>query len=83
MLLPELRKRGIYWDDYCVPGGAYRENLNEKPGQAEPPPDHPAASMIWRPPKAHSAVPNGINGFANGHSSDQEAAIDPVAMQFG
>ena len=49
MLVPELQRRGIFWDDYKVPGGTYRENFYEMPGQAEPLPSHPAAKMIWRP----------------------------------
>ena len=62
MLIPELQRRGIFWVDYCVPGGTYRENFYEKPGQAEPLPSHPAASMIWRPEttKAHDAP--SVNG---------------------
>jgi hypothetical protein len=27
LLVPELQKRGIMWDDYAVPGGTFRENL--------------------------------------------------------
>ncbi|KAH6718160.1 hypothetical protein BKA61DRAFT_670573 [Leptodontidium sp. MPI-SDFR-AT-0119] len=27
LLLAELRKRGLFWDDYKVPSGTYRENL--------------------------------------------------------
>ncbi|EME83560.1 uncharacterized protein MYCFIDRAFT_203677 [Pseudocercospora fijiensis CIRAD86] len=49
LLIPELRKRGLFWDGYCVPGGTYRENLYGTAGQREPLPDHPAAEMIWRP----------------------------------
>lgn len=52
MLIPELQRRGIFWDNYCVPGGTYRENFYEKPGQSEPLPSHPAAKLIWRPTKA-------------------------------
>jgi hypothetical protein len=25
-LIPELRRRGVFWDDYVVPGGTLREN---------------------------------------------------------
>jgi FMN-dependent oxidoreductase (nitrilotriacetate monooxygenase family) len=48
LLLPVLRERGLFWDDYAVPGGTYRENLYAKPGQARPPPDHPAAAYHWK-----------------------------------
>jgi hypothetical protein len=47
LLLPELRKRGLFWDDYFVPGGAYRENVRSEKG-AHPAADHPAALYQWR-----------------------------------
>lgn len=47
-LLPVLRKRGLFWDDYAVPGGTYRENLYGKQGIARPPQDHPAATYHWK-----------------------------------
>ncbi|KAL6364741.1 hypothetical protein LRP88_00713 [Fusarium phalaenopsidis] len=46
-LLPVLRKRGLFWDDYAVDGGTYRENLYGKKGLARPPADHPAAQYHW------------------------------------
>lgn len=66
MLIPELQRRGIFWDDYCVPGGTYRENFFEKPGQAEPLPSHPAAKLVWKPstaerPKAQVHFENDTN----------------------
>ncbi|KAF2005828.1 coenzyme dependent N5,N10-methylene tetrahydromethanopterin reductase [Amniculicola lignicola CBS 123094] len=27
LLVPELQRRGLMWDDYAVPGGTFRENL--------------------------------------------------------
>ena len=56
LLIPELQRRGIFWNDYCVPGGTYRENILEKPGQREPLPSHPAAKLIWRPPPKSQSV---------------------------
>lgn len=47
-LLPILRQRGVFWDDYAVPGGTYRENLYGKKGVARPPSDHPAAAYHWK-----------------------------------
>ncbi|TKX19992.1 putative luciferase-like monooxygenase-1 [Elsinoe australis] len=47
-LLPVLRQRGLFWDDYAVPGGTYRENLYGKKGVARPPADHPAAAYHWK-----------------------------------
>ena len=70
-------------EDYCIPGGTYRENTYEMPGQAEPLPDHVAASMIWRAPaKQEPQMLNGVNGYANGHmEKDNQATVDPVALQ--
>ncbi|KAH8202813.1 hypothetical protein TruAng_002976 [Truncatella angustata] len=47
-LLPVLRQRGLFWDDYAVDGGTYRENLYGKQGLSRPPADHPAAQYHWR-----------------------------------
>lgn len=47
-LLPVLRKRGLFWDDYAVQGGTYRENLYRSSGLARPPLDHPAAKYHWK-----------------------------------
>jgi hypothetical protein len=92
LLIPELQRRGIYWTDYAVPGGTYRENLTETKGQREPRPDHPAAAMIWRAPesKVESSKVNGSHKVAltNGwHGNDDvdskgEEQLDPVSMQF-
>ena len=47
LLVPELRRRGLFWDDYAVPGGTYRENFYEKEGQRYPPDEHTAAKYRW------------------------------------
>ncbi|KAI0128384.1 luciferase-like domain-containing protein [Xylariales sp. AK1849] len=47
-LLPVLRKRELFWDDYAVDGGTYRENLLGKQGVSRPPADHPAAQYHWK-----------------------------------
>ncbi|KAI2915029.1 hypothetical protein CBS63078_3495 [Aspergillus niger] len=47
LLIPELRKKGLFWDDYTVKKGTYRENLYSKEGQSGPPADHPAAKYRW------------------------------------
>lgn len=49
LLLPELRRRGLFWDDYAVPGGTYRENLYREPGLKRSPPDHVSAKFRWQP----------------------------------
>ncbi|KAJ5087021.1 hypothetical protein NUU61_008328 [Penicillium alfredii] len=48
LLIPELRRRGLFWDDYAVPKGTYRENLYAQPGQSGPRDDHPAAQYRWK-----------------------------------
>ena len=48
LLLPELRKRGLFWDDYSVPGGTYRENFYGKAGQRYPLDEHVADSYRWK-----------------------------------
>ena len=73
LLIPELQRRGIFWSDYAVPGGTYRENLTEKKGQREPREDHPAAAMIWRAPESVAAKVASV---------EVEKQLDPVAMQF-
>lgn len=47
-LLPVLRERGLFWDDYAVDGGTYRENIYAKEGVKFPPADHPAAAFHWK-----------------------------------
>jgi hypothetical protein len=88
LLIPELQRRGIFWNDYAVPGGTYRENLTETKGQSEPRRDHPAAAMIWRAPEneaegkangLHEVVANGWHADADSKTEDQ---LDPVSMQF-
>ncbi|KAF2703623.1 Nitrilotriacetate monooxygenase component A/pristinamycin IIA synthase subunit A [Pleomassaria siparia CBS 279.74] len=48
LLLPELRSRGLFWDDYAVPGGTYRENFYEKEGQKGPLSEHVASTYRWK-----------------------------------
>jgi hypothetical protein len=48
LLLPELKRRGLFWDDYVVDRGTYRENLYGKEGQSALPSDHPAHDYRWR-----------------------------------
>lgn len=47
LLIPELQRRGVYWEDYDVPGGTFRENINGKVGQRLLPNDHPGAKLRW------------------------------------
>lgn len=48
LLLPILKERGLFWEDYAVPGGTYRENLYGKQGLSRPLADHPAAAYHWK-----------------------------------
>jgi hypothetical protein len=88
LLIPELQRRGIFWNDYAVPGGTYRENLTETKGQKEPREDHPATAMIWRAPGADAqGNANGsqkglTNGWHGVRDAKAEERLDPVAMQF-
>lgn len=84
LLVPELQRRGLFWDDYFAPGATYRENLCEVHGQSDPPTDHPAGKMIWRPEDDHQAGANGVNGVNSfgGHSYNSAVGVlDPTAMQ--
>ena len=47
LLLPELRKRGLFWDDYAVPGATYRENFYGKAGVTRPTAEHVASKYHW------------------------------------
>lgn len=47
-LIPELRRRNLFWDDYLVPGGTIRENYFERPGEKRLPQGHPGAKYVWR-----------------------------------
>lgn len=47
LLVPVLQKRGLMWDDYAVPGGTYRENLLNTPGQPTVPEGHPARQFRY------------------------------------
>ena len=48
LLVPELRRRGRFWDDYEVVGGTIRETLTGLPGNSRLPADHPGARYAWK-----------------------------------
>lgn len=54
LLLPELRRRGLFWEDYEVKGGTVRETLTGIVGNKKLPADHPGAKYAW---KAGEEVP--------------------------
>ncbi|KAK1770172.1 dimethyl-sulfide monooxygenase [Phialemonium atrogriseum] len=47
LLIPELQRRGLFWTDYAVLGGTYRENFYGVAGQKYPPDEHVAAKYRW------------------------------------
>jgi len=47
-LFPELRRRGVFWDDYTVPGGTARENYTGDGKGPKVRDDHPASKYRWR-----------------------------------
>jgi hypothetical protein len=58
LLVPELQKRGIYWNDYPVPGGTLRENMHSAPGVSMLKPTHPGAKVRWNALKETSETEN-------------------------
>ena len=48
LLVPELQRRGLFWDEYAVPGGTYRENFYGVKGQKQPLDEHVASQYRWR-----------------------------------
>ena len=48
LLLPELRRRGVLWEDYAVPGGTLRENYFARPGGRRLADSHPGAKYFWK-----------------------------------
>lgn len=57
LLIPELKKRGLFWDDYAVPGGTYRENFYGEAGQKHPKTEHVASTYQWRSDKSAAESP--------------------------
>ena len=47
-LFPELRARGVFWDDYAVPGGTARENFLADRQGPRVRTDHPASKYRWK-----------------------------------
>lgn len=48
LLLPELKRRGLFWDDYAVLAGTYRENFYARRGQTGPLDEHVASKYRWK-----------------------------------
>ena len=82
LLLPELRKRGLFWDDYLVKGGAYRENITGHVGQKLPADDHPAARYHWKAgvEKGEAIIPGEPAQEAK-QSSKRQREASPEAIE--
>ena len=79
LLLPEMRRRGIFWDDYAVPGGTYRENLQTRRGQQWPLETHPASQYAWdAPPVTDPHTESARQLFCQ---SDGNFILDPMSLQ--
>lgn len=48
LLIPELQERGVFWKDYPVQGGTFRENVFGQKGQSFLHEDHPAHNLRWK-----------------------------------
>jgi len=64
LLVPELQKRVLMWQDYHVPGGTFRENLDHVPGEPGLSPRHPGRKFKWNAKaetdgKEEKAITNG------------------------
>lgn len=87
LLLPELRKRGLFHDEYAVEGGTYRENIYETAGQKRPRKDHAAYRYQWQagvakedhkiPQEQHNGGVIVSNGNRNG--TPKKASLKRVA----
>jgi hypothetical protein len=64
LLVPELQKRGMYWEDYKVPRGAFRENLMGE-GSANLRADHYGSRFKWEN-QAENMNRNGNGEVKNG-----------------
>ncbi|PGG95312.1 hypothetical protein AJ79_10129 [Helicocarpus griseus UAMH5409] len=65
-LLPELRRRGIFWEDYAVKGGTLRENMYGQAGQNRLRGTHPGAQYFWKEGEEVPQYARAENGQTNG-----------------
>ena len=76
LLVPELQKRGVYWNHYPAPGGTLRENIHFAPGESFLPATHPGAKVRWNSPKeteAKSGKPEVLASAAEAASTEVKA----------
>ena len=48
LLIPELRRRGVFWHEYAVPGGTLRENYFGEAARNRLADTHPGAKYFWK-----------------------------------
>ncbi|CZT13606.1 related to thermophilic desulfurizing enzyme [Rhynchosporium graminicola] len=81
-LLPELRRRGLFWDDYAVPGGTLRENYLGLKGHTRLDETHTGAKYFW---KAGEDVPayakEGTNGVKVVNGGEKKLPADNPAKR--
>lgn len=70
-LLPELRRRGLFWDDYAVPGGTLRENYLGVKGHSRLPDTHPGAKFFWKAGEDVPAYAKEASGVHKIHESKE------------
>lgn len=79
LLVPELQKRGIFWEDYAVPGGTMRENFYARPGQWQLPNDHPSAHFRWNAAKPEVDALEGLKWLSpKVESIEERVSNDPL-----
>jgi FMN-dependent oxidoreductase (nitrilotriacetate monooxygenase family) len=80
LLLPELRRRGLFQEDYKADGGTYRENIYNRPGNPYLLPDHPASGLRWKAGvskeefEAQAAGGKEVNGLKRKLEGDAEVS---------
>ena len=61
LLVPELQRRGLMWEDYEAPGGTFRENLYGTAGEPYLPQHHPGSKFKWNSAKSNGTTEPEIN----------------------
>ena len=85
LLVPELQRRGLMWNEYAKPGCTFREQLL---GTKELRSDHYGASFKWRDeamaaksPKRKSAATEDISSTTRTNERHHEESADAVAKR--
>jgi hypothetical protein len=83
LLVPELQRRGVYWNDYAVPGGTLGENLLGEKGASSVDTAHPGHKFKWniRETKWPSAWDSRVNALEA--AQEANATINGVRVVEG